>query len=55
MTNINRMVIGGFCLLIVLASACNGEPHDGYYDRDHHRWFHEHRWHDCEEHDAHCG
>ena len=30
------------------------EPHEGYYDRDHHRWYHEHGWHDCEEHDLHC-
>lgn len=29
-------------------------PREGYYDRDHHRWYHEHAWHDCVERDEHC-
>jgi hypothetical protein len=41
----------GFALL---ASACVNEPNEGYYDRDHHRWYHEHQWRDCGEHDEHC-
>ena len=27
---------------------------EGYYDRDHHRYWHESAWHDCVEHDEHC-
>jgi hypothetical protein len=52
--------------LIVVASACVVEPRegyrdepregyrDGYYDSDHHRYYHEHRWHECVERDEHC-
>ena len=28
---------------------------EGYYDRDHHRYWHDQAWHDCVEHDVHCG
>jgi hypothetical protein len=38
----------------ITSVACNGEPHEGYYDRDHHRWYHEHAWRDCTERDEHC-
>jgi hypothetical protein len=27
---------------------------EGYYDRDHHRYWHDQAWHDCVEHDVHC-
>lgn len=27
---------------------------EGYYDREHHRWWHENAWHDCIENDIHC-
>jgi len=27
---------------------------EGYYDRDHHRYWHEKAWHDCIENDTHC-
>jgi len=27
---------------------------EGYYDRDHHRYYHEHAWHECTEHDNYC-
>jgi hypothetical protein len=55
--------------LMLLASGCvveprgehdryydrGGEPSEGYYDRDHHRYYHEHGWRDCREHDdEHC-
>ena len=44
--------------LIMLASACVVTPreeyHEGYYDPDHHRYYHEHRWHECGEHDNYC-
>ncbi|MGA3156428.1 MAG: hypothetical protein ABSE43_02535 [Steroidobacteraceae bacterium] len=39
---------------VMLASGCTREPGEGYYDRDHHRWWHEHQWRDCAEHDEHC-
>ncbi len=29
--------------LIMLASACVVTPREGYYDSDHHRYYHEHR------------
>jgi hypothetical protein len=38
----------------LLASGCVVEPREGFYDRDHHRWYHEHGWRDCGEHDEHC-
>jgi hypothetical protein len=40
--------------LVTLASACVVAPREGYYDRDHHRYYHEHAWHDCGDHDDHC-
>ena len=27
---------------------------EGYYDREHNRYWHEQAWHDCVEHDEHC-
>ena len=27
---------------------------EGYYDRDHHRYWHDQAWHDCVENDIHC-
>jgi hypothetical protein len=44
------------CLLglIVFASACVVAPREGYYDNDHHRYYHENAWHDCGERDEHC-
>ena len=27
---------------------------EGYYDREHHRWWHEHRWAECRDYDEHC-
>ncbi len=27
---------------------------EGYYDREHHRWWHDNAWRDCVEHDEHC-
>jgi hypothetical protein len=57
MTSKKNVFKGGFLLgLIALAmSACGGpEPSDGYFDRDHHRYYREHAWHECAEHDDHC-
>jgi hypothetical protein len=40
--------------LIAFASACVVEPREGYWDRDHNRWYHEHEWHECGSQDFHC-
>jgi hypothetical protein len=50
------------CALLTAAAAmfsgCIIAPHDGYregyYDRDNHRYYHDHGWHDCGDHDDHC-
>lgn len=43
------------CGMVMLASGCVvAEPREGYYDRDHHRWYHEHAWVGCNERDEHC-
>jgi len=55
MSNIARTMIGGFLLgLFMLNSGCVIEPREGYYDHDHHRWYHERHWRECHEHDEHC-
>jgi hypothetical protein len=55
--NKSKTIIKGSLLLglIMFASACVVAPNEGYYDRDHHRYYHEHNWHECDEHDRHCG
>jgi hypothetical protein len=41
--------------LFALATACVAEePRDGFYDSQHHRYYHEHAWHDCGEADNYC-
>jgi hypothetical protein len=43
--------------LMLFAQGCVGvvEPREGYLDRDHHRWYHEHAWVACGgPEDAHC-
>jgi hypothetical protein len=40
--------------LIAFTSACVVEPHEGYWDHDHNRYYHEHAWHDCGPGDDHC-
>lgn len=29
-------------------------PYEGYYDREHHRYYHEHAWVECDDRDPHC-
>lgn len=29
-------------------------PYEGYYDREHHRWYHENAWVVCDDRDSHC-
>jgi hypothetical protein len=58
MTNPNLRAIlrcGILLGLTALSSACLvAGPHEGYYDRDHNRYYHESSWHDCGERDEHC-
>jgi hypothetical protein len=50
-----RMVQSGVVLaLLLVSSACVVEPRENYYDRDHHRYYHDHVWHDCADRDEHC-
>ncbi len=45
-------------ILVAMLMASSGcvvaEPREAYYDRDHHRYYHEHVWHECVEQDEHC-
>lgn len=48
MTNAKRIGKGTFLLaLIGLVIGCVVAPNEGYYDRDHHRYYHESGWHEC--------
>lgn len=48
MKNTTRVAKGSFLFaLIGLALGCVVTPAEGYYDRDHHRYYHEHAWHEC--------
>jgi hypothetical protein len=40
--------------LMSLMSGCFIGPREGYYDRDHQRYYHENTWHGCTDHDEHC-
>ena len=56
MKNFQIIVKGSVLMgLLALASGCIvAEPRDGYYEREHHRYYREHTWHECHEHDAYC-
>jgi hypothetical protein len=55
MTETIRIAKGSFLVaLMSLAMGCVFAPREGYYDGDHHRYYHEGGWHDCGEHDEHC-
>jgi hypothetical protein len=49
MKNIRILVQGGLLAgLLAFTSACVvTEPREGYYDNPHHRYYHEHTWHEC--------
>lgn len=40
--------------LMFILPGCVVEPREGQFDRDHHRYYHEHGWHPCAETDEHC-
>jgi hypothetical protein len=55
MKDVKRTVIGSILLGLALFSAgCVVAPNEGYYDRDHHRYWHEHAWVACRDADEHC-
>jgi hypothetical protein len=62
---LQRIAIGGLLLTLMgLSTGCvvhdRGGPgyhegyREGYYDREHSRYYHGKTWHSCEEHDEHC-
>ncbi len=57
MMSIRRVSLGS-CLLALAMMFVSGcvvaPPHEGYYDRAHHRWYHNHGWVACGVNDAHC-
>jgi hypothetical protein len=58
MKDATRIVVASLMLAIAAISAgcvvAGPGYHEGYYDRDHHRYYHEHAWVDCGDHDDHC-
>ncbi len=55
MATVMRILVGSYVLgMMMLTSGCVIEPHEGYYDHGHHRYYHEHRWHECGDGDEHC-
>jgi hypothetical protein len=41
--------------LMLLVPGCVVEPREGYFDREHQRYYHEHGWRSCvDERDEHC-
>ncbi len=56
MTNTKRIIKSSILIeLIVIVCGCVVVPHEGYYDHDHHRYYHDHAWHECVDRDEHCG
>jgi hypothetical protein len=50
-----RIVTSGILAgLIGLVMGCVVVPHEGYYDSNNHRYYHEHEWHECGDGDSHC-
>lgn len=53
--NVKRIATSTFLLgLVALAAGCVVAPREGYYDGDHHRYYHEKSWHECVDRDEHC-
>ena len=58
-TNMRQIATTSLLLvLIATMSGCVFGPRDGtregYYDRDHNRYYHQNAWHDCAGGDEHC-
>ena len=56
MQTIKQFALGALILanLAFTAGCVVAEPREGYWDRDHHRYYREHVWHDCVGHDEYC-
>ncbi len=55
MITTNRIAKGSLLFVLIgLIVGCFVEPREGFYDRDHHRYYHEHGWHECAEHNEFC-
>ncbi len=57
MMMMRRISLGGGLLALVtmlLAGCVLVPPHEGYFDRAHQRYWHNHAWHACVVNDAHC-
>jgi hypothetical protein len=55
MKNSMRIAKSSFLLaLIGLVMGCFVGPREGYYDGDHHRYWHENGWHDCGDRSEYC-
>lgn len=48
------LLVSLYALTNVLAGCVVAEPREGYYDRAHGRWYHEHAWVVCSPRDEHC-
>ncbi|MGH8232727.1 MAG: hypothetical protein ACREPU_00815 [Rhodanobacteraceae bacterium] len=53
---IRKRLTVGSCLLALAMMFLSGcvMPREGYYDRAHHRYYHDHDWHHCVKQDIHC-
>jgi hypothetical protein len=55
MQSLVKVARGGVLLAFLgWVGGCVVAPAEGYYDRDHHRYYHEHAWHECGEHNDFC-
>jgi hypothetical protein len=66
MAGIHKLLSHAFLVAVVaLSSGCVVHDHDrnaapadgnreGYFDREHNRYYHENAWHDCVDHDPNC-
>jgi hypothetical protein len=56
MKNVRRIVQFSVLLgLFALTSACIvAAPREGYWDREHARYYHDHAWHPCGERNDYC-
>jgi hypothetical protein len=50
LTRITLLLLG----LMLIVPGCVVEPREGYWDRDHQRWYHNHAWVACGDRDEHC-
>ena len=56
---VGLVALGSGCVVHEHDSGYSGQAHEesyreGYYDREHHRYYHENKWHDCVVDDPYC-